>query len=142
MMTDFVIVKTDRFKAAIAGASEANALANYGIDEYQRAWEIEAGLPWRNVETWLRLSPWYQIEKVTTPTLFMGGTDDHNVPFLNSEQLYQALRRLGKETELVAYPGESHGIARPSFRKDRLERYIAWYDAHLKPAASHAGGAR
>ncbi len=141
MMTDFVIVKTDRFKAAIAGASEANALANYGVDEYQRAWEIEAGLPWRSLETWLRLSPWFQIEKVTTPTLFMGGTEDHNVPFLNSEQLYQALRRLGKETELVAYPGESHGIARPSFRKDRLERYIAWYDAHLKPRpTAHGGG--
>ena len=71
----------------------------------------------------------------------MGGADDMNVPLLNSEQLYQALRRLGKETQLVAYPGESHGIARPSFRKDRLERYIAWYDAHMKPAtASHAGG--
>jgi dipeptidyl aminopeptidase/acylaminoacyl peptidase len=143
MMTDFVIVKTGRFKAAIAGASEGNAFANYGVDEYQRAWEIEAGLPWRSVEKWLRLSPWFQMEKVTTPTLFIGGLEDHNVPFVNSEQLYQALRRLGKETELVGYPGEYHHIERPSFQKDRLERYIAWYDAHLKAtAASLAGGAR
>ncbi len=138
MMTDFVITRTNHFKAAIAGASEANAFANYGVDEYQYAWEKEAGLPWRGVETWMHLSPWFQIDKVTTPTLFLGGGEDHNVPVLNSEQLYQSLRRLGIETELVVYPGEYHHIGRPSFQKDILERYIAWYDAHLKPGATGA----
>jgi len=135
MLTDFVITRTTRFKAATAGASEANALANYGVDEYQYAWEKEAGLPWRDLETWMHLSPWFQIDKVTTPTLFLGGSEDHNVPLINSEQLYQSLRRLGVETQLVVYPGEYHHIGRPSFRKDILERYIAWYDAHLKPGA-------
>jgi dipeptidyl aminopeptidase/acylaminoacyl peptidase len=132
MLTDVVITKTSRFKAAIAGASEANAFANYGVDEYQYAWETEAGLPWGSVESWMHLSPWFQIDKVKTPTLFMGGAEDHNVPIINSEQLYQSLRRLGIETELVVYPGESHGIVRPSFQKDRLERYLAWFDSHLK----------
>ncbi len=57
-----------------------------------------------------------------------------NVPLLGGEQLYQALRRLGRETELVIYPGETHGIRRPSFQKDRFERYLAWYRKYLKPA--------
>jgi dipeptidyl aminopeptidase/acylaminoacyl peptidase len=133
ILTNYVITKTGRFKAAISGASEANYLANYGTDHYQYEWETELGLPWRETELWLRLSPWLQVEKVTTPTLFLCGQDDVNVPLLNSEQLFQALKRLGRvDTELVIYPGEDHSIGRPSFRKDRFERYLAWYDKYLK----------
>jgi dipeptidyl aminopeptidase/acylaminoacyl peptidase len=132
ILTDHVLVKTTRFKAAISGASEVNYLANYGTDHYQRVWEAELGLPWKNTALWMRLSPWFTIEKVTTPTLVMGGSDDWNVPVLNGEQLFQALKRLGRDTELVVYPGESHSIRRPSFQKDRYERYLAWYDKYLK----------
>ena len=53
------------------------------------------------------------------------------MPLLNSEQMYQALRSLGRETMLVIYPGEYHTIERPSFVRDRLERYLAWYDRFL-----------
>jgi tetratricopeptide (TPR) repeat protein len=134
ILTDNVITRTGRFKAAISGASEANYFANYGTDHYQYEWENELGLPWRNVERWVKLSPWFAVEKVTTPTLLMGGADDMNVPLLNSEQLYQALRRLGVPTELVIYPGQQHGIRKPSYVKDRYERYVAWYDRYLKPA--------
>jgi tetratricopeptide (TPR) repeat protein len=76
------------------------------------------------------------VEKITTPTLFLCGAEDWNVPLLNSEQLYQAMRRLGRDTELVIYPGESHEIARPSFLVDRLRRYLAWYDRYLRPGGS------
>jgi dienelactone hydrolase len=131
ILTDYVITKTTRFKAATSGASEANYLANYGHDHYQYEWERELGLPWQNIDRWVKLSPFFQIEKVTTPTLLLGGSDDWNVPVINSEQLYQALRRLGKTTELVVYPGQHHGIAKPSYFKDRFERYVAWYDAHV-----------
>ena len=62
----------------------------------------------------------------------MGGADDMNVPLLNSEQLYQALRRLGRETELVIYPGQNHGIRRPSYVQDRYQRYIDWYGRFLR----------
>ncbi len=132
ILTDHVIVKTSRFKAATSGASEVNYLANYGTDHYQKEWEWELGLPWENTEGWMRISPFFQVEKVTTPTLVLCGADDVNVPLLNSEQLYQALRRLGRETELVIYPGQNHGIVKPTYQKDRLERYLAWYDRYLK----------
>jgi len=62
----------------------------------------------------MKLSPFYQVAKVKTPTLILCGQDDWNVPLVNSEQLYQALRRLGVPTELVIYPGQGHGIRRPS----------------------------
>lgn len=133
ILTNYVITKTTRFKAAISGASEVNYTANYGHDHYQRQWEAELGLPWRNVDLWIKLSPFFQVERVTTPTLVMCGQQDWNVPLQNSEQLYQALRRLGRETQLVIYPGQSHSIRRPSYQKDRYERYLAWYDRYLKP---------
>ena len=134
ILTDWVIYQTHRFKAAIAGASIANALAGYGTDHYQYEYEAELGLPWKHQDNWLKLSrPFLEADKIETPTLVLCGEVDWNVPLINSEQLYQALRRLGVPTELVVYPGESHGISTPSYQKDRLERYLAWYDRYLKP---------
>ncbi|HEX6940468.1 MAG TPA: S9 family peptidase [Longimicrobiales bacterium] len=145
ILTNYVITKTDRFKAAITGASEVLFVANYGHDHYQRQWEQELGLPWENRELWERLSPFNYVTNITTPTLIMGGALDWNVPILNSEQLYQALRRIGKApTQLVVYPGEHHGIRTPSYQKDRYERYLAWYDRYVRGEAPRAaaGGAR
>jgi dipeptidyl aminopeptidase/acylaminoacyl peptidase len=42
------------------------------------------------------------------------------------------MKALGRETKLVVYPNEHHGIRRPSFQKDRLERFVGWYDTYLK----------
>jgi dipeptidyl aminopeptidase/acylaminoacyl peptidase len=133
ILTDHVISKTTRFKAAISGASEFNYLANYGTDHYQRQWEAELGLPWQHTELWIKLSPFYRLDKIVTPTLVVGGDADMNVPILGGQQLYQGLRRLGRETQLVIYPGETHAIRRPSFQQDRFERYIGWYSKYLKP---------
>jgi len=138
ILTDYVVTKTGRFKAAIAGASETNYLANYGTDHYQREWEAELGLPWKNPELWLHLSPFFQMEKISTPLLLLCGAADVNVPCLNSEQLFQGLRRLGRETELVIYPDQFHSIEKPSYVKDRYDRYLAWYDKYLQPAARSA----
>ena len=132
ILTNYVITKTNRFKAALSGASEALYRANYGHDHYQLTWEQELGLPWENKEAWERISPYNDVAKIVTPTLWMGGSDDWNVPILNSEQMYMAMKRLGRETQLIVYPGEHHGIRRPSFQKDRFERYLAWMKKYVK----------
>ncbi|MFT5500941.1 MAG: dipeptidyl aminopeptidase/acylaminoacyl peptidase [Woeseiaceae bacterium] len=132
ILTNYVITKSDRFEGAISGASEVNYIANYGHDHYQYFWEGELGLPWENKEAWEKISPWENVDKIVTPTLVMGGKEDWNVPIQNSEQLYQALKRRGIDTQLVVYPDESHGISRPSFRKDRWERYLDWYDNYVR----------
>ncbi len=132
ILTNYVITKSTRFKGAVSGASEALYTANYGHDHYQYLWEIELGLPWRNQKAWDRISPFWSVEKIVTPTLWIGGQSDWNVPILNSEQMYQAMRRLGRETQLVVYPGQHHGIAKPSYLKDRYERYLAWYDKYVR----------
>ena len=54
------------------------------------------------------------------------------MPLLNPEQMYQALRTLGVPTQLIIYPSQYHGISKPTYVKDRLERYLGWYDKYLK----------
>ena len=71
-------------------------------------------------------------DRIKTPTLFLGGERDFNVPVQGGQQMYQALRSLGIDTQMVIYPNENHGIQRPSYQRDRLERYLAWYDKYLK----------
>ena len=130
--TDFIIAQTNRFKAAISGAGSALFSSFYGHDHYQRDYEAELGHPWENKAVWERVSPFYKVANVSTPTLFMGGATDWNVPILGGEQMYQALKRLGRATELVVYPGEYHEFKKPSHIKDRLERYLAWYAHFVK----------
>ncbi|HEX4627891.1 MAG TPA: S9 family peptidase [Gemmatimonadales bacterium] len=134
MLTNYVIAQDRRFKAAVSGASISNVLAGYGTDQYVREYEAELGVPWKSTAPWARVSvPFLHADRIATPTLFLCGDKDFNVPLLNSEQMYQALRSLGVETELVIYPGQHHAITKPSYRRDRLARYLAWYDKHLKP---------
>jgi dipeptidyl aminopeptidase/acylaminoacyl peptidase len=132
ILTDNIIVRDSRFKAATSGAGQGNPLAGYGTDEYIRDYETELGVPWQHLDAWLRNSkPFLNADRIKTPTLFLCGDEDFNVPLLNSEQMYQALKSLGVETRLVIYPGQYHGLSRPSFLRDRMERYLDWYDRHL-----------
>src|SRR6202171_2166213 len=130
--TDFIIGQTTRFKAAISGAGEALNTSFYGHDQYQRDYETELGRPWENHALGDKVSPFYKVANITTPTLFMGGGIDWNVPILGGEQMYQAMKSLGRETQLVVYPGEYHEFKAPSHLKDRLERYLAWYAHYIK----------
>jgi dipeptidyl aminopeptidase/acylaminoacyl peptidase len=147
MLTNYVIAQDTRFKAAVSGSSISNILAGYGTDQYIREYEAELGAPWQNLNAWMRVSfPFFRADRIVTPTLFLCGQDDFNVPLLNSEQMYQALRSLGIDTQLVIYPGQFHGITKPSYQRDRLERYLGWYDKYLMPksaaSTSAEGGKR
>lgn len=130
--TDFIIAQTKRFKAAVSGAGVALVSSFYGHDHYRLEYDIELGYPWEHKEVWERISPFYRVADITTPTLFMGGDLDANVPILGGEQMYQAMKTLGRTTELVVYPGEFHGFTVPSHLKDRMERYMAWYNHYVK----------
>ena len=132
ILTNYVIASTTRFKAAVSGAGMSNILAGFGTDQYAREYTAELGPPWKNTDLWLRLSyPFLHADRIKTPTLFLCGTDDFNQPLLNSEQMYQALRSLGVPTELVIYPGQYHSFSTPSYRLDRMERYLGWFGRFL-----------
>jgi dipeptidyl aminopeptidase/acylaminoacyl peptidase len=133
MLTNYVIAQDTRFKAATSGASISNIIAGYGTDQYIRDYEIELGTPWTKPEAWTKISfPFLHADRITTPTLFLVGDKDVNVPTLASEQMYQALRSLGVDTRLVVYPGQHHQLRVPSYLQDRQQRYVDWYAARLK----------
>ena len=111
----------------------------YGTDQYIIQYDNEIGPPWdpKAWETYQKLSyPFLHADRIETPTLFLGGERDFNVPVQGGQQMYQALRSLGIDTQLVIYPNEFHGINRPSYQRDRLERYLAWYDQHMKKGST------
>ena len=132
ILTNYVIASDTRFKVAISGASMSNMLGGYGHDQYITVWNSELGAPWENLDTWLKLSyPFLHADRITTPTLFVVGQEDWNVPLHATEQMYQALKQLGVDTQMVIYPGEHHGLGSPAFNVDRMRRYIAWFDRYL-----------
>ena len=132
ILTDYTSASTDRFKGAISGAGMA-PFSFYGVDEYILQYDNELGVPWKARDLYLKLSyPLLEADKrMHTPTLYMGGTNDFNVPIIGGEQMYQTLRSLHIPTELIVYPGQFHGFTRPSFIKDRYERWLAWYDHYV-----------
>lgn len=137
ILTDYTIATDRRFKAAVSGAGSANQLALYGSDEYIFQENNELGPPWKNQANWLKVSyPFFHADRITTPTLFMGGQSDFNVPITGGEQMYMALRTLGIPTRLVVYPDQYHILTRPSYIKDRADRILAWYARFLKPDAA------
>jgi dipeptidyl aminopeptidase/acylaminoacyl peptidase len=138
ILTDYTIASDRRFKAAISGAGSADQIAMYGSDEYNLQYDNELGPPWKDTALWLKVSyPFFHADRIHTPTLFLGGTLDFNVPINGSEQMYQSLRTLGVPAQLVVYPGQHHVFTRPSFVKDLATRTSAWLDQYI-PAASSA----
>lgn len=90
-----------------------------------------------------RLSPLNHIDQATTPTLFMQGKDDERCPKSQSEELFVSLCRAGDTpTELVLYPGESHGFlgsGTPSCREDAATKIVDWIVRHtLEAEGAHA----
>jgi dipeptidyl aminopeptidase/acylaminoacyl peptidase len=137
ILTDYMIASDPRFKAATSGAGTAFTVAFYGTDQYIIQYDYEIGPPWnpKAWETYVKISyPFLHADRIKTPTLFLGGERDFNVPVQGGQQMYQALRSLGVDTLLVIYPNENHGITRPSYVRDRLERYLTWYDKYVKKA--------
>jgi dipeptidyl aminopeptidase/acylaminoacyl peptidase len=130
--TDFIIGHTNRFKAAISGAGAAEFTSLWGHDEYVRDYIAELGLPWEHREVWDRIAPLWHVKDIQTPTMFVGGNIDWNVPVLGGEQMYESLKALGRDTLLVVYPDEYHEFKTPSHIKDLNERYLAWYAHYVK----------
>ena len=128
MLTNYVIAKDNRFHAATSGAGISNILSGFGHDHYIREYIIELGTPWDNLDAWLNVShPFLSADEIVTPTLFLVGEKDWNVPLIGSEQMYQALKHLEIPTQLIIYPNEHHGLSKPSYIKDRLDRYLDWH---------------
>jgi dipeptidyl aminopeptidase/acylaminoacyl peptidase len=132
-LTNCIIARDQRFKAASSGA---------GVFDMAMQWSIEdtpghvinymRGLPWEQAEEMRRSSPLYDAHKIVTPTLIHVGEKDERVPPEHSRGLYRALRHyLNVPTELIVYPGAGHGLTKYSHRKAKLSWDVRWLDHHV-----------
>lgn len=133
-LTNCLISKTHRFKAASSGAGIVDQTMEWGINDEPAFPRIfSGGLPWEVPDVYRCTSPIYQFGGVRTPTLFHVGENDPRCPKGQSETAHRALKEnLKIETELVIYPGEAHGLARYASRKAKLTWELAWFDHFLK----------
>lgn len=136
-MTNWIITQTPRFKAAVSLFSVSNLISFYGTSLYTDLIEAEFdGLPWDNYPLLWQWSPLAHVARARTPTLFIHGDADNDVPIAQAEEMYVALRKLGVASTLALYPGEGHGFHRPAHNLDSLLRLEAWFDHYLGSGAA------
>jgi len=132
-MTMWGVTQTNRFKAAMAGAGIANYQSYYGqnlIDQWMKP--FFGATVYDDPAVYAKSSPITYIKNVRTPTLIVVGDSDAECPAPQSYEFWHALKALGIETRLVVYEHEGHMFATPAHQRDRIERTVAWFDAHLK----------
>lgn len=131
-MSEWAITQTTRFKAAVSGAGMANLISEYGTEQNPSYDEWFWSVPYEKPTGFLNSSPFLYVKNAKTPTLILQGDADTTDPLGQSQELYRGLKRYGVETELVVYPREPHGFHEEKHLLDRLNRIVAWYDAHMK----------
>ena len=135
ILTNYVIAREPRIRAAVSGAGASHMAALYGHDQYSAWYELEFGPPWQHPEAYRKVSyPFFEADRIRAATLFQCGELDFNVPCQGAEQMYQALRSRGVPTQLVVYPGENHSLWVPSYLRDRMQRDLDWFRRHLLDA--------
>lgn len=134
-MTNWLVTQTDLFRSAVTQRSISNWLSFYGTSDigYHFAEQEVGGTPWSDLQRLWDQSPLKHVANVSTPLLIVHSDEDHRCPVEQAEQLFVALKRLGKETRLVRFPGEGHELSRsgrPDRRVARLDAIVRWFEAH------------
>ncbi|RYY97311.1 MAG: S9 family peptidase [Chitinophagaceae bacterium] len=138
----YIVTRTNRFKAAAAGAVVANMTSAYGglrtILGESRQWIYEkhqsriGATLWEAPGRYIRNSPLFAADKIRTPLLLVHGEADGVVPFAQSVEFFTALKRLQRPAWLLAYPGETHVLSRPANQKDMSTRMFGFFEHYLK----------
>ena len=131
-LVNWLISRTNRFQAAVSQFGIFSLVTDFSNSQAPR-WETEylGGYPWEKPELYAERSPSTYLQDINTPVLILHGEGDPNTFIANSQEMYQALRLLGKTVEYVHYPREGHGLGEPQHRLDELRRCLAWFDKHL-----------
>jgi len=142
-MTAWIIGHTDRFRAAVAQRSVSNFISMSGSTDLGNVWDSLFGAEatiWEELEHHWRQSPLKYLDRAKTPTLVIHSEQDYRCDIEQSEQIFVALKKLGVETEMVRFPGESHGLSRggrTDRRIARLNYIVRWFDRYLNQPQDH-----
>jgi dipeptidyl aminopeptidase/acylaminoacyl peptidase len=136
-MTNWIVGHSDRFKAAVTMRSVVNIASFFGTSDtgWWLAVDEIGAAPWDDLERLMRHSPITYVANIRTPLLIMHSDNDLRCPIAEAEQLFSALKYLGRETKLVRFEGQSHGLSRnghPRSRLVRLNEILDWF-GHYNP---------
>ncbi len=139
-MTNWIVGHTDRFRAAVTQRSISNFLSFYGTSDIGWLFALEevGGLPWDLLEEFWKRSPIRYAPRVKTPLLIIHSEEDYRCPVEQADQLFTALKVLGKEVHYLRFEGESHELSRsgkPLNRERRLQAIVQWFQRYLKEEA-------
>jgi dipeptidyl aminopeptidase/acylaminoacyl peptidase len=135
-MTNWIVGHTDRFRAAVTQRSISNNVSAFGTSDIGwHFWEHEMGdaTPWRDAEKLVFRSPLTYVTNVKTPLLLLHAERDLRCPIEQAEQLFTALKVLGKEAVFVRFPEDNHDLTRggkPKHRVEHARRIADWFDTH------------
>jgi dipeptidyl aminopeptidase/acylaminoacyl peptidase len=136
-MTSWIIGHTKRFKAALSERAVNQMVSAFGSSDLFWIFEQQFGGPmWENVDEWLRMSPATYARDIETPLLVVHSESDLRCNVEQGEHLFTLLRLMGKEVEMLRFPGESHELSRsgsPVHRVLRFEAVLEWFGRYLAP---------
>jgi dipeptidyl aminopeptidase/acylaminoacyl peptidase len=136
-MTNWLIGHSDRFKAAVTDRSVTNLISDFGSSDFGWAFaddELDT-TPWQDLERYWRMSPLAYVEQMHTPLLILHSEQDLRCHIEQADQLFAALKYLGREVLYVRFEGQSHGLSRaghPRLRLERLRLILGWFERHLR----------
>ena len=144
-MTNWTIGHTNRFKAAVTMRCVSNMASIFGTGDLDWILTIDSmgAVPWKDLDRLMERSPITYVEKMTTPLLILHGDRDLRCPISEGEQLFTALKLLGREVRMVRFEGQSHDLSRnghPRSRVIRLRHIVSWFISHIRTEAlKHKG---
>ncbi len=135
-MTNWIVGHNDRFKAAVTMRCVSNLLSFFGTSDIgftflETQFETE---PWDDVQKLLHYSPISYVKNIHTPLLILHSEEDYRCPIEQGEQMFIALKKLGRTTEFVRFPDEDHNLSRggkPAHRAERLRHILRWFAQYL-----------
>ena len=135
-LTMSLLTQTDVFRAAVAWYGISNITSYWGAGWWGYLYsDVASALsyPWNRPDVYVEKSPIFKADKINAALLLMHGKEDTNVPEVESEQMFTALKVLNRDVVYVRWEGEGHGISsKPSSSKEGGLMMLEWFDKYLK----------
>jgi dipeptidyl aminopeptidase/acylaminoacyl peptidase len=134
-MTSWIIGHTNRFKAAVSERAVNNLVSMFGSSDIFWVFERQFGGPmWDHMDAYIEKSPSTYAKNIETPVLVMHSEQDLRCNIEQGEHLFNLLRLMGKDVEMLRFPAESHELSRggsPVHRVQRFEAILEWFGRYL-----------
>jgi dipeptidyl aminopeptidase/acylaminoacyl peptidase len=135
-MTNWLVGHYDRFKVAVTDRCVSNMATMFGTSDI--GWDLVEDVlgttPWEHLDQYMHMSPISYVQNIHTPLLIMHSEKDLRCNIEQSEQLFAALKWMGREVKFVRFEGQSHGLSRgghPKLRLIRLQHILEWFATYL-----------